>query len=323
MAFQYDDLVGTGETYTTPQSWETARNISELWTGDRRMRAKAEQFGFSTSIIDISGGGDTGGVYYLYVEADSGAEHDGRFNANSGIGNARFIISSSSSATNGPIKMSNRQDRIKISWLELSNSDEGAAINMDEGSANVEIHHCLARTVTTNPQLTLRVAFDNTTGFLYRNVILQETSSKSGGSDAVVLHNTYCGASGRTGITSGSTVQRNVSFNWGTCFSSGANSGENAASDLTGDTGLDNLTPTDNIVDDTADWASFDPTIKTTGTIYQASSTTYNTSTYPEIDVPITDREATITGTWSLGADDAATVLANIIMCNIIWWDLT
>lgn len=330
MAFEFDDQVGTGQTYTTPQSWMTARYTNTSWSDHRRQRILAELFGsfaHNQGVCKMTNAGDTNNVSYLYNEADDGAEHDGRFNANSAAGNARWRVTGSGSALNGVMENRDGYSRLRISWLELDMDDEGGALTFRPSAGDLEAHHNLVAGTSTSVNKVLIIGLSSGTNSLYRNAGVETIGSDdfyNSCSYIDSLHNTFGGGDHifEEGDTS-RLIERNFAFDCGlNCYNTGANQGENAATDATGDTGFDNLTSSDQIEDSNLTLAAFDPTIKSTGTIYQASTTTYSTTTYPEIDVPITDREATITGTWSIGADDVGGVAptgANLFV-NVTWW---
>ena len=86
MAFETDDAIGTGQTYTNPATWEAATNTS-TFTGDRRGRCLGEEFTFTTPFFIQSGNTN---AHWLILTANDGDEHDGRSHEVSGAGNSRI-----------------------------------------------------------------------------------------------------------------------------------------------------------------------------------------------------------------------------------------
>ncbi len=302
--------IGSGGDYSTPQAWKTARYTNTSWTEDREGHCFAELFGaytFNAGTIKFDNEGDTNDLYWAKITADSGAEHDGRFNAKSGAGNARFRVTVTGSQYTGTIENSDGYDRIEMSWLELYNGDEGSAVVMRTSCVDISLHHCLCQLAGVSGQHTIEWDVSSG-GKMYRNGLICNLTNKdvlNSVSNTKVLHNTFAGGNDCVGGGTVDEMARNWAYGANTNdYSTGQDQGENASEDGTGDDSFDNLTAANQIESATSTETTFDPTVKATGDIYQASSTTYSTATYPEIDVPITDRTGTIFGTWSIGADD-------------------
>jgi len=311
MAFQYDDLIGTGETYTTISAWESARNVSEAWTGDRRGRCKAENFG-GAFMIGL-GNDDTTNTYWLVLTSDSGAEHDGRAHEVSGAGNARIDSSS------GRV-VSINDSRIEVSWLEIRGASGTAADGVKSAGDNTcRVHHnVIHKNQSGNNADCVEAEGDGMD--VYRNILYGPKDSgangkcvrMAAGSPDVMncLHNTGFAATdeGLDDNGGNSVCKANCSFDSASDDVKGwLTEDDNATSDATGDAGagLTNLTSSNEVKNPTTTWANTDLRIKdNTATIYQAGSETFSTATYPEIDVPITARGTSITGDWSIGADD-------------------
>lgn len=307
--------IGTGETYTTIAAWETAENTGNLGA-DVIGECKAELFSETFTV-----GGATPGAYWVRLRAQSGAEHDGRGHHVSNAGNARTV----SSATNYPVEVA--QDNVEIAWMEVytEHLSYSRGIYFSGTRTNLRVRHTVLRpnaldqsafaacwgdgnsTVITNGVMYRCVGYgggralgmsngDTSTGA----VLLNSVYSKGFNSAVDEKHGIACGGS--------MIVENNAVFastpGSDVVVTDSATKDSNATSDATGYPGLQNLTAADNFKDVSA-FSAIDLRIKGTGAdIYQAADTTYSTSTYPEINVPIGDRTATITGTWSIGADD-------------------
>jgi len=320
MAYEYDDPIGTGQTYTTISAWESARN-SGSFTGDgRRGRCLGENF---NEAVDFDGGSPTA-TAYLTLTANPGDEHDGRANDVSGAGNARIVYTGESRV------LQPKDDYIELSWLEVqtsANSQDGCirpSNGIDAGRVHHMILHANGNTVEYGG-----VQLDQNYGWLiYRNIAYGFTNGDRGinfgnsqGVPNYVLYNTSCRNSygfdgnGKSGTNENAN---NVYFDNGDNIDVDTDwsNTNNATEDTDGDpVGLQSLTPNDNIKNSTTTWASFDGRLKdSSADIYHYSSdnayspswTGSYTTTFPEIDVPISDRNTTLdTGTnWTIGADD-------------------
>lgn len=316
---QYNDPIGTGQTYTTIASWETARgNDASAWTGDHRGRCLAEAFSETVSLEND----DTGAAYFLILTADSGAEHDGRAHEVSAAGNARNVLATSSVITLV-------DQRIEVSWMELQNT-VSSGINRNcvyslgfipDLIIHHNILHCNVDSSTYGMRCT-NLDNDDQSDLLrfYRNISYgagDPDLCELDGNGIHILHNTNGPSTvesfdlGNVSSTNNSIVENNAAFtdNAQTCYNidASATKDNNASEDATGDAGagLTGLTATDQFTNFTDTFTSTDLTIKDAAAdIYQAGDAVYSTVTYPEINVPISDRTAVITGTWSVGADD-------------------
>jgi len=313
MAFEFDDLIGAGESFTTIAAWEVSRNVSSAWTGDRRGRLKAEAF---NEEFDASGGGDTGSTHRLVLTSDPGTEHNGTSDSVSSIGNARIKGSNTAILIGQPL--------VDVSWIEL-NYEFGEGVSdkffLSNAGDDCRAHHnviCSER-FDADDSFGFELENNNTGSLLYRNSLywFEKAGFTLDNAVATVLLNT-CHRTGtddvdRSGIwstNSSAVIENNAVFEvdtrGGDCIIADAGAlDNNATSDATGTAGLINLTTSDEIRVDSLDFTTIDLRIKdNTATLFQAANKTYSTTTYPEIDVPISDRNANVTGTWSIGSDD-------------------
>lgn len=320
MAFQYDDLIGTGETYTTFSAWLTARNLAEAWTGDRRARLKAEYCCDTFGVINA----DTTGLHWIVLTADFGAEHNGTPTEVSGVLNARI----KDPGSDKPFVFRDSEN-VEVSWLEIQALKPAGTNNKviywyNQGG---RFHHNIVHSNSGDAYYASGSYFRNNTALpsethIYRNIFygsktyIQVRTTFDG---VDFLYNTLGPMDATVNslqVDSVSTpnstnVKNNVSFsNTGTCMSvdSDAARSNNATEDASGDAGLINLVGTDQFKNyELVALTEIDLRIKDAAAdIYQVSSDYYSTATYPEIDVPISNRNAAIPTTvlWSLGADD-------------------
>jgi hypothetical protein len=209
-----------------------------------------------------------------------------------------------------------------VTSLEITNADSAQATNVlgcNYGKAYIH-HNILHKDNAGSAGDVILGSVDADVLQLYRNIMYgAKDRSNVRRTDAVTnaygFNNTvYYASSGasawgwRIGAGAFTELKQNVSFaNAAADYSLFLTSGtaQNASDDGTGDSPFASLTPANELTNPTTTWASTDLTIKDTNTtIYKAGSTIYSTVTYPEADVPISNRNITITGEWSLGADD-------------------
>lgn len=296
------DKIGTGQTYTTIAAWESAKNTG-TFTEDVIGECLAEEFSIA-SIILLSGG--TPSTFRLILRSEDGAEHDGRSHDVSGIGNARIVGS-----TFDIIRIN--QPQCTVQWLEIEQTGTNRGIGGEAGnhddtiidhnvmwSSNVSnSNQCIGFNATDNCKIYRNISY----GFGGNFVNIQESGSS--GNNIFLNTNYIHGASNH--FTDGSGLnENNAAFDMTGDDIAGATRDNNASSDASGDSGagLTNLTPSNEVVNPTTTLSSTDLRIKdTNATIYQAADTTYSTSTYPDIDQSITQRGVSISGTWSVGAD--------------------
>ena len=307
--------IGSGGDYATIPAW-VAAEVTGVLTEDVIGECKAELF---SGTVTISGA--TPGAYWVHLWAESGAEHDGRGNHVSGAGNARTV----SSATNFPIEVA--QNNVEIAWMEVYTEAAlySRIIYFSGTRTNLRVRHNILRPNSLDQLAAAGCWGDGTStvitnGVMYRNIgygggraMGMSTGDTSTG--AVLLNSVYSkgfnnGVGEYHGIFVGGTmiVENNAVFastpGSDISINGSATKDSNATSDTSGEAGLQNLTASDNFKDVSA-FAAMDLRIlDATADIYQAADTTYSTATYPEIDVPISDRTAVVTGTWSIGADD-------------------
>jgi len=336
MALEYDDPIGTGQTYTTIGAWETALNTG-TFTGDRRGRLLGEAFNQAVTFD----GGTSSVDAHLIVTANSGDEHDGRANEVSGIGNARNEYT----GTGRPFNFGDNYQ--EFSWLEVyaKGAWGGGFRNANTTQGYINIHHNL---IHAQGQSIAFGGIETDQGghfHIHRNIVyaigngqdcIHIQNSQTNGS--YVLYNTcwigYEGVYARADRDAdGNYIKNNVSFTvTSSCydFDSEFTLSNNAATDTTGDpAGLDSLTPSNELTNPTTTYTSTDLTLKdASATIYRYSSDnayspTWTGSwdtTFDEIDVPISDRNSTIptSQNWSLGADELVSS-AYYEIINILW----
>lgn len=237
------ETIGTGETYTTIQSWEDSLGVS-LLSEPEIGECKGENFSESPTFS----GPSTSATNYMLLRPVSGYEHDGRANAVSGKGNARITVTG-----NVTIQTS----YFRMQFMEVLSSGTSA------GDARVRIN---ASAVGV---------------YLDHNIIHNDGGSTNSGNNGILLSDSGCQAyvyrniiygMGASGIdisncTSGTVVYNNTVFDCNT----GSNASEGGIRCADSDCTLKNNVAVGN---DTADF------VISAGTVdYNASSDSSATGT--------------------------------------------
>lgn len=315
------ETLGTGETFTTNQSWEDALDNAHPHRGE----CKAEVFsGVTFSGITYS---EANGPTLTSVD---GAQHDGRAHEVSGIGNARieFVGTLHIVWPGNPF--------VTVSWIEVKgpgNNSFDSVSMIGTGSDFVMLHHCiLHNNDAVSSGGVLNYGFQHRTGSagdgrVFRNIVYGVGTAglrlRSG--SGATLHNTvydnnHSDVAGGAGIRS-STANYDIKAN--ACFDNSQKDidgttgtlSNNATSDATSTEGTNNLinqVATDTFVAATTNFALTDLLLKAGSNLIDAGETTFSTATYPEIDVSIDNRGVSITGTWDIGAHQFVGVPAGI-----------
>jgi len=300
------ETIGTGETYTTPWAWEAAlpASIDQVYTGE----CKAEEF-VATFTFD---GHTTDADNYYHLTAESGAEHDGRAHELSGLGNARLSATYNGSGLG--------DDYIRVSWLEWLHDGNVSPSMYLLGTSedNCLIHHCIFHMPTNFGVGGISCAGASS---FYRNIIYgthRGLNVITGGEcynntsfDYRVGHSSFQGAlrvySSDGAIRNNAFFEGpwNIDFNWrGLTPAASHNCSSDGTADDVGTDSLVNKDATDNLVNATDTWAECDCRIREDAVDLLGAGVDLSATGLPEIDVPISDRSATITGSWSIGADD-------------------
>ena len=307
--------IGSGGNDANIATWEAGLGtLSAQQTGDLLAQAFAESPIFSGSV--------TTSTFYAHLQAQSGAQHDGRAHAVSGDGNARIT------GTGGALScVDSRDDHFRFSWFEIAGpgNNDLPCIRVESVAAagEIQVHHLLIHNDDASAGGAQYGIYINDVDVLakcYRNIVYGVGYSGIGLSamttNSVVYNNTFwnCNNSASAfggGIATSDTdalIEGNASF---------ANSNldirnlagtldYNYTSDTTGDdegtNGLASLTTTDQFTNATTTWASTDLTHKSGSNLAAASVPTKSNSTYPEIDYAADNRNTAITGDWDVGA---------------------
>lgn len=300
------EIIGTGETYTTIQAWEDALDNSQQHTGE----CKAEAFSQVTfAAVAYSA------VNYPHLTAVDGAEHDGRAHEVSGAGNARIEFVGATAI------IDIRDEYVRVSWLEVKGPGDNNLASIqcqDLATCVIIIRHCIvhnngASAGTTQNGIWLLDA--DATFYVFRNIFYGSVAGIGIRPEAlaeasqillntVFAHNTSA-AAGRAGIRvtaigAGSVVgvvgNAVLGNGLNDIYDTNGALDYNATSDASGAEGanrLANLVTADQFVNPTDTWADTDLTIKA-GADLIGAGTTFDPATYPEIDVPISDRGVTL-----------------------------
>ena len=324
MGVQYTDKIGTGQTYTTPVAWRNARNLEEIWTGDRIGECLAEEFTSNYAFLangtyskprDIN----PTGVNLFLVTAEDGAQHDGRAHIVSGAGNARFHGNERYISSNPGARWSGWYG---MSWLEARHTDTSTPIFYDDYGNQCLIHHNImwASGVADRFLQQNNGTRAGADAIWYRNIIYGHTDQALNwqiASTPICNYNTlwWNGASQMDASTNNAVVGKaNAVFessDGGICIASNVDDEDNMTSDTSGGDST-TRTASGNFTDPTTDWPNTDLTIfGDSADLYQATTVSMDSlgkDRYPdEWDVPISDRSATISGpNYSIGADDIA-----------------
>lgn len=310
--------IGAGEVYTTIQSWEDALANDMYHEG----RCKAEAF----TLVNFNGVAYTA-ANYPHLTSVVGAEHDGRAHEVSGAGNARIEYAGAS-----PV-LYLLDEYLRISWLEAKgpgNNNVTAFYGLTLAACTIHVHHCLFHNNYANiggNASGLRGNDADATFLFYRNTIYGygnngiEMQAAAAGSAILCNTSYYCGAAATTtdcirSYVATTLVQANAAFAGphGCIADTTGVLDYNATSDGSGDdegaNGIANLVTASQFVNPSIVWATTDLTMKAgAGLINEGTS--FNPATYPEIDVPITDRSTTVAGTWDIGADEMPPIIVS------------
>ncbi len=301
------ETIGTGETFTTVQSWEDALDAAHAHRGE----CKAEVF----SSVEFNGQTYTSSNFPTLTSV-GGAEHDGRAHEVSGAGNARIEFVGFLAAIVRP-----RDSFIIISWLEIKGPGDNTTDSVLVADPGNLVHHCILHNnhASTNPT---QIGWESfiSTNTLYRNSIYGMGGPAifiNNNTERIILLNTVyeCNLSGSVtdgGIhvddASSAILEANGVFDNPNLDLSGIANGiftNHATSDATateGTNNLINLTATDQFVNATTTFANTDLLLKAGSDLIGAAETTYSSATYPEIDESIDNRGVSVTGIWSIGA---------------------
>jgi len=312
--------IGTGETYTTVNSWLAGfsdKDITDegIFTG----RCKGEEFDEEFDFTGFT----TDSTHYLHVTAKSGAEHDGRAHEVSAAGNARILGNASADV------IDIADEYVRVSWLEIEvdNSNAQHAIHIGSVTAcDVYIHHNVIHSNHTSSWAYALIQCGDWDPAIkaYRNIIYGGSAggihTAQGGSGSAALMNTIYESNDSNNASYGGLRTSDTSFEikGNLCLDNdqkdiNGTAGTldyNATSDTTGDdegaNGVADLTTADQVENPTTTWANTDLRHKSGASIIGGmGATTFSTATYPEIDVAIRSgaTRATITGNWDIGAD--------------------
>ncbi|MFQ5493935.1 MAG: hypothetical protein ACE5EX_01005 [Phycisphaerae bacterium] len=311
--------IGTGGDFTSITSWLNSLpgTLTEIETGECKAEAFVENVTINNSITAVD--------KYILLTASATARHDGRANAVSGAGNARV----DAGTTKSKKSISISDDHCRVEWLEWLNAGGGpkAATHAFEilgQTAADAVEHINANIIhndeqsSRNGNVAIRPTDPDADLECYRNIVYGMGGSMFRNTDNSGHTNFYNNTGWKNnksgdvlvkGVWSSlvnTTIKNNVSFDTSGAddyLITNATTSNNASTDATGDTGLINLTATEELVNPSSlgfpNWSQTDLLQKSGATLNDAG-----TALGAPYDVDITGD--TVTGTWDVGADEVA-----------------
>lgn len=316
--------VGSVDGYSTPAEWWAGVSLADAEIG----RMMAQEF---TAAFNFDGRTTTS-TLYGELQAEPGAEHDGRHHAQSGLGNARF----NHSGAVATVRL--RDDFVRLAWMEVQGpgNNNFACVQIVDVAAGSQIyvHHNIlhndwASTAADNSGI---ITFDaDCQWFVYRNIFFgfggTGVRTDQAAANSVIFYNTVYGNNrnftgadnSRGGIAVGSAADTNVAMRYNAAFrnrnvdirltrgiqnynyssdASAANEGAQSVGNV--DTTLQFVSPID-VSGSSATWASLNLLLISGASLIGAGVVESN-ATYPEIDYPVNDRYNALGASWDIGA---------------------